>query len=197
MPNHVKEAVFCPSPDHANFALQGLVGVVDLLCAGRAPPSILPYLCDATLLSCRKKGGGLRPIAIGEVLRRLTSKCVSRAVQADAVGVLSPLQVAVGIPVGCESIVHPVASLQGDPNIQLESRCSLLVDLLSILWIVGVCSKKCGPEFPQWLHGLRAAMVPSHSYIYDDKLFSSCGVQQGGPLVPCALPSPSILLLSK
>ena len=66
--NHVKEAVFCPSPDRANFALQGLVGVVNLLCAGRAPPSILPYLCGATLLACRKKGGGFRPIAMGEVL---------------------------------------------------------------------------------------------------------------------------------
>ena len=121
----MKEAVFCPSPDRANFALQGLV---NLLCAGRAPPSILPYLCGATLLACRKKGGGLRPIAIGEVLRQLTSKCVSRAVQADAVEVLPPLQVGVGIPVGCESIVHSVTSLQGDPNIPLESRCSLLVD---------------------------------------------------------------------
>ena len=36
--NHVKEAVFSPSPDRANFALQGLVRVVNLLCAGRAPP---------------------------------------------------------------------------------------------------------------------------------------------------------------
>ena len=94
--NHVKEAVFSSSPDHANFALQGLVRVVNLLCAGRAPPCILPYLCGATLLACRKRSGGLCPIAIGEVLRRLTTQCVSRAVQVDAIGVLLPLQVGLG-----------------------------------------------------------------------------------------------------
>ena len=83
--NHEKKAIFCNSPDRANSPLIGLVGVANLLCAGRAPFSIQPYLCDATILACRKKGGGLCSIAGGEVLHCLTSKCVSQAtVQADA-----------------------------------------------------------------------------------------------------------------
>ena len=102
--NHLKEAVFCSSPDHANFALQGLLGVVNRLYAGRAPSAVIPHLCGASLFACKKRGDGIRPIAVGEVLHRLTSKCVSRAVQADAVRLLSPLQVGVGIPVGCEAI---------------------------------------------------------------------------------------------
>ena len=126
--NHLKEAVFCPSPDRANFALQGLLGVVNRLCAGRAPSVVIPHLCGASLFACKKRGDGLRPIAVGEVLRRLTSKCVSRAVQADAVRILSPLQVGVGIPVGCEAIVHSVSSVLEDPNISPDDRCILLVD---------------------------------------------------------------------
>ncbi|CAI8049956.1 hypothetical protein GBAR_LOCUS27488, partial [Geodia barretti] len=106
--SHLKEAVFCPSPDRSSFVLQGLVGVVNLLCRGRVAPSILPHLCGATLLACQKKGGGLRPIAVGEVLRRLTSKCVSRAVRADTITTLSPLQVGVAVPGGCEAVVHSV-----------------------------------------------------------------------------------------
>ena len=35
---HFKEAVFYPSPDCANGALLALVGVVNILCAGHAPP---------------------------------------------------------------------------------------------------------------------------------------------------------------
>ena len=124
----MKEAKLCPSPDRGNSALRSLTDVVNLLCAGRTPPSAIPYLCGASLLPCKKKGGGLRPIAIGEVLRRLTSKCVSRAVHADATAVLSPLQVGVGIPVGCESIVHSVVSLLEDPHISSESKCLLQVD---------------------------------------------------------------------
>ena len=79
--NHFKEAVFCPSPDRANNAIQALLGVVNLLCAGRAPPEIVPHLCGASLFACKKKGGGLRPIAVRDFLRRLTSKCISRGVQ--------------------------------------------------------------------------------------------------------------------
>ena len=109
--NHLKEAVFCPSPTQSEFALKGLVGVVNLLVAGRAPSCIITFLCGASLLACQKKDGGLRPIAIGEVLRRLISKCVARAVQSEAVSFLSPLQVGVGIPGGCEAIVHSLASL--------------------------------------------------------------------------------------
>ena len=104
------------------------MGVVNLLCAGRAPSCILPYLCGASLLACKKKGGGLHPIAVGEVLRHLTSKCVSRAVQAEAISALSPLQVGVGISVGCEAIVHSVASLLDDATIPPESCCTLHID---------------------------------------------------------------------
>jgi hypothetical protein len=71
--SHLKEAVFSPSPDHSCFVQRGLVGVVNLLCRGCVAPSILPHLCEATLLA--KRRGHLRPIAVGEVLRRLTSRC--------------------------------------------------------------------------------------------------------------------------
>ena len=126
--SHLIEAVFCPSPDHSSYALQGLVGVVNLLCRGCVAPSIRPHLCGATLLACQKKGGGLHPIAVGEVLRRLTSKCVSRAVHAESISALSPLQVGVGIPHGCEAIVHSVVSLLNDSTFPPDSRFLLLVD---------------------------------------------------------------------
>ena len=65
-----------------------------------------PYLCGATLLPNRKKNGGLRPIAVGEVLHHLTSKCLSSHAQRDAFQYLTPHQVGVGAKVGYESIVH-------------------------------------------------------------------------------------------
>ena len=79
--NHLKEAVLCPSPTHGSAVLSALSGLVNCLAAGQAPRSIVPQLCGARCLLSRRKGGGLRPIAVGEVLRRLTSKCLSRAIQ--------------------------------------------------------------------------------------------------------------------
>ena len=76
----------------------------------------LPLWCLPFAI-CKKRSGDLRPIAVGEVLRRLTSKCVARAVRAEALGILSPLQVGVGIPAGCEAIVHAVLNVQDDSSI--------------------------------------------------------------------------------
>ena len=95
--NHLKQAVFCSSPHHAHITLQSLTSFVNLLCAGKAPQVIVPHLCGASLLPCKKKDGGLRPIAVGEGLRRLSSKCATRAVLPDALSILSPLQVGVGL----------------------------------------------------------------------------------------------------
>ena len=126
--NHLKKAVFCPSSIHANHTSQCLTNVVNLLCAGKAPHDVVPYLCGASLLPCKKKDGGLRPIAVGEVLRRLTSKCAARAVLPDALQILSPLQVGVGLPTGCEAILHSVMNVHKNPCIPPDQRFTLLVD---------------------------------------------------------------------
>ena len=58
------------------------------------------------------------------MLHRLTSKCLSCCVQADAARVLSPTQVGVGIKVGCEAIVHSVIHTSEDT----DSRWCLQLD---------------------------------------------------------------------
>ena len=69
-----------------------------MLCSGQAPQEVVPHLCGANLFALRKKGGGLRPIAV--------SKCISRAVRGEAFRALTPLQVGVGVAVGCEAIMY-------------------------------------------------------------------------------------------
>jgi hypothetical protein len=72
--------------------------ILNCLCVGSSPPEALVHLCSASLLAIHKKGGSLRPIAIGEVLRRLVSTCIVRAVHSTSTAILSPLQVGVGVP---------------------------------------------------------------------------------------------------
>ena len=92
-------------------------------------PPKLPHTSVVPLyLPARKKGGGHRPIAVGEVLRRLTSKCLSRSVQKEALQTLTPLQVGVGVKGGCEAIVHAVSRTLEDPNIPPEEQWTLLLD---------------------------------------------------------------------
>ena len=90
---------------------------MNLLSAGHAHPDVMPHLCGTTLLPCQKKGGGLPPIAVGEVLRRLTSEWLSHSVLAEAFQTLTPLQMGVGVKGGCKAIVHSVSRTAEDTSI--------------------------------------------------------------------------------
>ena len=70
--------------------------------AGAVLPTVAPYLASGRLHAAKKKDRGVRPIAVGNLLRRL----VSKAVVEKAAGLLSPLQV--GVPGGYEAIIHAV-----------------------------------------------------------------------------------------
>ena len=130
-PGHLREATRCPSPDQANRFLSVLTTFVNLLAAGRTPLDVTPYLCGATLLASKKKSGGHRPIAVGEVLRRLVSKCLSFHSRAATNSLLIPLQLGVGVRGGCEAIVHAVSRLTTSlPN----DRCwTLMLDFYQCL----------------------------------------------------------------
>ena len=110
-PSHLREAVGCPSPDRTSQVLTSLTKFVNLLATGQAPSSIFPHLCSITLLACHKKNGGLRPIAVGEVLRRLISKSLATATRHDAFNSLAPLQLGLCVRGDCEAIIHSVSHL--------------------------------------------------------------------------------------
>ena len=189
--NHLKETVFCPSPDRSNHVLFRLTKFINLLCGGNVPPTVTPHLCGASLFPC-KKDGGLRPIAVGEVLRRLTSKCIAKAVQSEAFRVLAPSQVGVSVPGGCEAIVHAVADVLNDSSILPENRFTLLVDFSNAFNSIDRGSmfqevRARIPSMAAWFencYGSEPVLRIGHHSI-----LSCGGVQQGDPLGPlgCAL----------
>ena len=85
--------------------------------AGKVPPSVAPYLCGARLHAAIKKDGGLRPIAVGKLARRITAKCAASRVAEKALVHLSPLQLGVAVHGGCEAIAHAVReTLEREPD---------------------------------------------------------------------------------
>ena len=73
-----------------------------LLVRGEALAEIAPHLAGASLHALPKGVDDVRPIAVGEVLRRLTAKCLCSDVRNSARDLLCPLQVGVGT----EAVVH-------------------------------------------------------------------------------------------
>ena len=185
--NHLKEAIFCPSSDHGNRALQAITKTVNLMCAGLAPPQVVPHLCGATLLAVKKKGGGHRPIAVGEVLRRLTSKCLSRAVQNEALRNLTPLQLGVGVRVGCEAIVHAVSQTLEDEGLSLDSCHVLLLDFSNAFNSIDRSHmfsevRARIPSLSSWVESCYSSQPILH--FGKHTILSRCGVQQGDRLGP-------------
>ena len=184
-PSHLKEAVKCPSPDRANLIISRLTRFTNLLAAGQTPLPVTPHLCGATLLASPKSKGGHRPIAVGEVLRRLTSKCLAIVSRSLAFAYLTPLQLGVGVRGGCEAIVHAVSSLMSSsPS---SSRWTLQLDFSNAFNNTSRVSMFA--QFHQHIPPLAAWMESCYScqpllHLGRDSILSCCGVQQGDPLGP-------------
>ena len=61
---------------------------------------------NVVLSRCIKKGGGVRPIAVGYVWRRVAGKVACRRVSESAAALLGPRQLGFGVQGGCEGAVH-------------------------------------------------------------------------------------------
>ena len=77
------------------------------LLSGKGPSCLAPWLCGAPLTFLLKKGGGVRPIAVGEVLCWLASRLCCLAVCPSLPHIFLPYgKVGVNIPGGLESVIH-------------------------------------------------------------------------------------------
>jgi hypothetical protein len=61
--------------------LEQLAAVANTLARGEAPPELVPFLVGVSLFSLEKKDGGIWPIAVGEISRRLVGKVLCKTVQ--------------------------------------------------------------------------------------------------------------------
>eukprot|EP00731_Ephydatia_muelleri_P019436 Em0012g261a len=91
-----------------------LRGVVDILASGRAPVSVSKFLAGGSLTALVKNKEGcpldIRPIVVGEALRRLTGKCLCIITKPKASDFFTPFQYGVACPAGAEMVIHGVRS---------------------------------------------------------------------------------------
>ena len=73
---HLVDAYADPSKQDRESVLVPMAEVCTLLAAGKAPANAAPWIASAPIFPLKKKQGGIRPIAVGEVFRRLVSKLV-------------------------------------------------------------------------------------------------------------------------
>jgi hypothetical protein len=116
-------------PQLGKAVLSHLTHFCNLFISGKFPNTIAPFYGSARLIPLVKKDGGVRPMAVGETLRRLACKVALNSISAELPSFFRPSQLGVGTPYGVEAIVHSVAkSLEKlRPN-----ECILQVDLRTL-----------------------------------------------------------------
>eukprot|EP00731_Ephydatia_muelleri_P019513 Em0012g338a len=128
----------------------------------------------------------IRPIAVGEALRRLTGKCLCIITKPKATDFFAPLQYGVACTAGAEKVIHGVRSCIKEHWID-DNFTVCKVDMSNAFNCVSrqALLEECAVHFPEllpwvgWCYGSQPTLWHSLG-----QLSSEVGVQQGDPLGP-------------
>ena len=161
-----------------------------LLASGRVPVEVAEFLAGGSLVAFIKDipncPHDIRPIAVGEALRRLTSKCLCILTKAKAAEYFEGYQTGVACPGGSEIIVHGLRDCI-EKHWNDEDVVTLKIDFQNAFNIVSrqALLEECHAHFPEllpwasWCYGQHPMLFHPMGTIS-----SETGVQQGDPLGP-------------
>eukprot|EP00731_Ephydatia_muelleri_P032417 Em0023g924a len=121
------------------------------LCPRKAPKDI--YLAGGNLTALNKATlGDIRPIAVGEVLRRLVGKCLCAALRVKAASFFESYQFGVACPRGAERIIHGLRACVEEHWLE-EDFGVLKVDMKNAFNQVSrrALLSECAEHFPELL----------------------------------------------
>ena len=84
------------------------------LCLSEVHPTYLRAFVAGRLIPLDKKPG-VRPIGVGEILRRVIGKAVTTVLKPELVNSTAPIQTCAGLPGGIEASIHAMRKIYEDP----------------------------------------------------------------------------------
>ena len=185
-PEHLKDLIAPQTAQAGQRLLKALANLCSKLLRGQIPHHASDHLFAAKLTALRKKDGGIRPIAVGNVFRPFATKIAAKRVMPELRRQIPPVQLGVGISGGCEAAAHTVHAFVQPPVVP-GSIVLVKLDMKNALNTVGrdhfleVCSSRA----PSILRlASTAYAMSSHLVIGNKTILSETGVQQGDPLGP-------------
>ena len=185
-PGHLMDLVAPQTAEAGRRLMKALANLCSKLLLGQIPQHARDLLFAANLTALRKKDGGIRPIAVGNVFRRLASKIAAKRVIPELRRQLPPVQLGVGVSGGCEAAAHAVrafvqSSVVPGNNVLIKLDMQNAFNTVKRDHFLEVCSSRA----PSILHlALTAYATSSHLVIGNETILSETGVQQGDPLGP-------------
>ena len=105
-PQILKNRISPSNGDAGTRLREKLTEFVNLVLSGNLPPRIRPIFFGANRIALRKKGGGIRPIAVGNTLRRRSAKCAGTIAKSNRCVEYGNVQLGYGTQRGAEAAAH-------------------------------------------------------------------------------------------
>ena len=182
-PCHLQSLVSRKASEAGARLLTTLTSFVNLILKGDVPEFARTVFYGATLSALGKKDGGVRPIAVGNTLRRLAVKVGSRPMVANLGESLRPIQLGVSTRGGCEAAAHATRrylGLEGKKVIFKIDMANAFNSLRRDVFLSAVKQRAQGLYRMIW-----QAYSGSTTLFYGrTNLLSATGIQQGDPFGP-------------
>ena len=189
-PLHLKQLVSPETSEAGHRLMTSITRLLNLIMRGQVPSFAREAIFGASLFALGKNDGGVRPIAVGSVYRRLAARILTHYAAARLSQELAPVQLGVGVSQGCEAAVHAVreyarvlSGMEDSSYVLVKVDVKNAFNSLRRDVLLNRIAERC-PE----LHPMA-----SHAYSTQTPLFfgesvipSLRGVQQGDPIGPLA-----------
>ena len=157
-----------------------IAAVTRRLCVEFVDPSCLSAFVACRLIAL-DKCPGVRPIGIGEVIRRIVSKAILAVLKFDILGAAGSSQLCAGQDSGCEAAIHAVRELYGHSDteaillIDASNAFNCLARNTALMNIQEIC-----PPFSVPL--INTYRQPVELFVDGESIFSTEGTTQGDPM---------------
>ena len=179
-PTHIINGI----ANRADF-LNNFTVVIQLMVNAQIPAELAQIIAGGPLIPLLKKDGGIRPITIGEVIKRVTSKIAIRKTMNKFQQLVDGIQLGVGIKNGIEAVLHCLNNVLRSDYID-ENDLTILVDFTNAFNLtarqpfIDIVKTRL-PEILKWVQFLYC--TASFLFLPGGKIILCCtGVQQGDPL---------------
>jgi hypothetical protein len=184
-PQVVKDLISTQTGDFGIKLIESLTNLCNFMLNGKVRDDICPLLYGASLTALSKKSGGIRPIAVGCIYRRLVSKIGVIFMSDRFAKYFSPIQVGFGVKNGAEAGAHSARRFFNHPHATTTAFLKIdyknafnMVDRTVLLDFV----HEKAPELYLYLEQCyRSSSILSWN---SNIISSSRGIQQGDPLGP-------------
>ena len=182
-PGHLRALLGRESGEAGARLLSRLTEFTNMVLRGEVPDFIVTTFFGASISALIKKDGGIRPIAVGNTLRRLATKIGVKPLSARLGQELRPVQLGFSTNGGCEAAAHAARVYLRDCKHKRVLKIDMRNAFNSIrrdTFLTAARDRARGAFRLLW----QAYSQSTALYYGEEVLHSSTGIQQGDPFGP-------------